>query len=98
MQSSKVLDDNHVSGSAGQQQLVVSMVLGGKMMWGNSMGGRTVWAMGRGNDGAKDSDGSRWSDHGAAMVWCARCGDDVGQKGCRKAKTRMWEDKYAGRR
>ena len=31
-----------------------------------------------GNDGAKDGDGSRWSDHGKAMVWCARVGDDVG--------------------
>ena len=31
-----------------------------------------------GTNGAKDGDGSRWSDHGEAMVWCARCGDEVG--------------------
>ena len=41
-----------------------------------------------GNDGAKDGDGSRWSDHGAAMVWCARCGDGVGAE-------RMQEDEDA---
>ena len=41
-----------------------------------------------GDDGAKDGDGSRWSDHGAAMVWCARCGDGVGAE-------RMQEDEDA---
>ena len=39
-----------------------------------------------GTNGAKEGNGSRWSDHGEAMVWCARCGDEVGAEGMQEGE------------